>query len=210
MTTEASQRPNLSRPAVMGIASGIFFMAFFGALWGLMSAGFMDSVVQPVAFVVIGLVTLVFLALVVMLVRYARSLPATTSPEEAAAGKKIGMWFGIVFGLEALLIALTSIVLGRMQASQFIPPAIALIVGLHFLPLARLFRVTFYYITGVLLCVLALVAIIALILGLPIAGPSPYNWSLVVGIGATLILWLTALVVSWQGLSVMLADSSQE
>jgi hypothetical protein len=97
-----------------------------------------------------------------------------------------------------------------MQASQFIPPAIALIVGLHFLPLARLFRVTFYYITGVLLCVLALVAIIALIRGLPIAGPSPYNWSLVVGIGATLILWLTALVVSWQGLSVMLADSSQE
>jgi hypothetical protein len=209
MTTEASQRPNLSRPAVMGIASGIFFMAFFGALWGLMSAGFMDSVVQPVAFVVIGLVTLGFLGLVVMLMRYARSLPATTSSEEDEAGKKIGMWFGIVFGLEALLIALTSIVLGRMQASQFIPPVIALIVGLHFLPLARLFHVTFYYITGALLCVLALVAIIALVRGLSIAGPSPYNWSLVVGIGATLILWLTALIVSWQGLSVMLAGSGE-
>ncbi len=209
MMTEASQRPNLSRPAVMGIASGIFFMAFFGALWGLMSAGFMDSVVQPVAFVVIGLVTLVFLGLVVMLVRYARSLPETTSSEETAAGKKIGMWFGIIFGLEALLIALTSIVLGRLQASQFIPPAIALIVGFHFLPLARLFRVAFYYVTGILLCVMALVAIIALMCGVPMGGPSPYTWSLLVGIGATLILWLTALVVSWQGLSVMLAESGE-
>jgi hypothetical protein len=142
-----------------------------------------------------------------VLIRYARSLPETTSPEESAAGKKIGMWFGIVFGLEALLIALTSIVLGRLQADRFIPPAIALIVGLHFLPLARLFRVTFYYITGALLSVLALAVIIALMRGLPIAGPSPYNWSLVVGIGATLILWLTVLVVSWQGLSVMLAES---
>ena len=46
----------------------------------------------------------------------------------------------------------------------------------------RLFRVPVLSITGGLLSLLALVALIALLLGLPIAGPLPYNWSLFVGI----------------------------
>jgi hypothetical protein len=34
------------RPAVLGIASGILFMAFFGAYWGFTSAVFMYSPFQ--------------------------------------------------------------------------------------------------------------------------------------------------------------------
>jgi hypothetical protein len=60
-----------------------------------------------------------------------------------------------------------------------------------------------YYLTGVLLSVLALVAMIALLLGLPIAGPSPYNWSLFVGFGTTLVLWLTALYITRFGFRVI-------
>ena len=47
---------------------------------------------------------------------------------------------------------------------------------------------------------LALIALVALLLGLPLAGSSPYNWSLFVGIGATLILWLTGLAIARLGL----------
>jgi hypothetical protein len=54
-------------------------------------------------------------------------------------------------------------------------------------------------VTGTLLCVLALIALGALLSGLPLAGPSPYNWSLFVGIGATLVLWLTDLFMIWYG-----------
>lgn len=101
------------------------------------------------------------------------------------------------------LIALASILLSIFQLDRFIAPATALIVGIHFFPLARLFRVPTYYITGVLLSLLGLVALLALLLGLSIAGPSPYNWSLFVGIGVTLVLWLTAASVSRFGLRVM-------
>ncbi len=110
------------------------------------------------------------------------------------------MWFGIVFGTEILLIALANILLSTFQVDRFIPPATALIVGIHFVPLARLFRVPMYYITGALLIMLALVA---LLLGLQIAGPSPYNWSLFVGVGTTLILWLTVLYITRFGLRIM-------
>jgi len=67
----------------------------------------------------------------------------------------------------------------------------------------QLFRVPVFSITGGLLSMLALVALIALLLGLPIAGPSPYNWSLFVGIGTTLILWLTAVYITQFGFRVM-------
>ncbi len=203
MIAQASLRQELPRPAVLGVASGIFFMAFFGAYWGDFTATYMSGAVQVVAFPLIGLVTLGFFVMGGMLIRYALSLPKTVSPEDAAVGKRIGMWFGIVFGVEILLIALASILLSNFQLDRFIAPAVALIVGIHFLPLARLFRVPAYYLTGALLSVLALIALGALLLGLPLAGSSPYNWSLFVGLGATLVLWLTALYITRFGLRVM-------
>jgi hypothetical protein len=203
MTTHTVQRRELPRPAARGIASGIFFLTFFGAFWGFISAAFMSGTFQIVAFILVGLVTLAFFGLGIMILRYARSLPKTLSPEDAAVGKKISLWFGIVFGLEMILIALANIVLSYFQVRSFIAPVTALIVGIHFLPLARLFRVSVYYITGALLSLLALIALAALLLGLPIGGPSPYNWSLLVGIGTTLVLWLTLLNSARLGLRAM-------
>jgi hypothetical protein len=203
LDTQASQEQELPHPAVQGIASGMFFLAFFGAYWGFISAAFMSRAFQVVAFILVGLVTLAFFVIVGKLLWYARSLPKTLSPEDKAVGKRISTWFGIIFGIEFLLIALASILLSAFQLDRFIAPATALIVGIHFFPLAHLFRVPMYSITGVLLSVLALVALIALLLGLPIAGPSPYNWSLFVGEGTTLVLWLTALYITRFGLRVM-------
>jgi hypothetical protein len=191
------------RPAVLGIVCGLFFMAFFGAYWGFTSAVFMHSPIQYIAFLVTGLVTLVLFGIVGILLKYALSLPKTLSQEDKAESKRIWMWFGIIFGLEFLLIAMSSILLSTFQKDILIAPTIALIVGIHFFPLSRLFRVPVFSITGGLLSMLALVALIALLLGLPIAGSSPYNWSLFVGIGTTLILWLTAVYISQLGFRVM-------
>jgi hypothetical protein len=193
----------LPRPAVLGIASGIFFMAFFGAYWGFASAFYMASPYQFIAFPIIGLVTLIFFGIGCIILRYALTLPETLSQKDEAESKRIWVWFGIVFGIEFVAIAISSILLSTFQLEVFIAPAIALIVGIHFFPLARLFRVSVFSITGGLLSVLALIALIALVLGLPIAGSSPYNWSLFVGIGTTLILWLTAVYTSQLGFRVM-------
>jgi len=209
LDTQALHGADFPRPAVPGIASGIFFMAFFGAYWGFTSAFYMSSPFQFIAFLVVGLVTLVLFAIGGIFLKYALSLPETLSQEDEAESKRIWVWFGIIFGIEFLLIAISSTLLSTFQRDVFIAPAIALIVGIHFFPLARLFRVPVFSMTGELLSVLALVALIALLLGLPIAGSSPYNWSLFVGIGTTLILWLTAVYITQFGFRVMRRGTSK-
>jgi hypothetical protein len=62
--------------------------------------------------------------------------------------KRVGILFGIIFGVETGLIALCSTLLARRGLGLWIPIAIAIIVGVHFLPPARVFEVQLYYWTG--------------------------------------------------------------
>jgi hypothetical protein len=199
-------RSDITRPEAAGIASGVFFMALFGALWGLVSAGYLSGGVQILAFVLVGVVTLGLAAAGAGILRQAKSLPDSLSAQEAEQGGRISTYFGVVFGVEFALIAVVAIWLSRIHAYPMIPAAVALIVGIHFFPLARLFGVPGYWITGALLCALALAAIAGLSLSLPLDGASPYHWSLFVGIGATLVLWLTAGYVAGTGLRLWQRD----
>jgi hypothetical protein len=203
MSVHVSQPLELPREAVQGVASGIFFLTFFGGAWALWGTSFLQGALHIGVYIIIGLVTLAFFGIGVMVMRYARSLPSVEAPEDVATGRRIGIWFGVVFGAEAVLIALASILLSRFGADRFIAPVVALIVGIHFLPLARLFNVRPYYLVGALLCLLALIAIVALLLGLQIAGPSSYNWTYFVSIGTALILWLTLLYLSGYAIGLM-------
>lgn len=193
MVTRTSRGRDVSRGAVQGAAGGTFFLTFFGAYWGFSSAVFLSGTFQVISFLLVGLLTLAFFGWGIMLLRHARALPKEPSPEDEAQGRRIARGFGIIFGLEIVLIALASILLSIFPLSRFIAPTTALIVGMHFIPLARLFRVSMGYVTGALLCLLALIALVSLLVGLPLFGSSPYHWSLFVGIGATLVLWLTDL-----------------
>jgi hypothetical protein len=204
MVTRTSQGRGMSRGADQGTADGTFFLTFFGAYWGFTSAVFLPGTFQAISFLLVGLVTLALVGIGVMLLRQTRALPKESSPDDRDRGKRIVWGFGIIFGLEIILIALANILLSIFPLSRFIAPTTALIVGLHFIPLARLFQVRIGYVTGTLLCMLALIALVALLVGLPLAGSSPYNWSLFVGIGATLVLWLTDLFMiqyGWKSIS---------
>ncbi len=77
-------------------------------------------------------------------------MPNIDDPVAAAKGKRAGKLFGIIFGTESGLIWLCATLLARLGLSIWIPIAVAVIVGLHFIPLARVFEVPLYYWTGVL------------------------------------------------------------
>lgn len=70
----------------------------------------------------------------------ARKYPAIQSTEDAAEGKKMGMWFGIIFGAEGLFIFLGVNLVNHLGHTDLIIPVIALVVGLHFYPLGRIFK----------------------------------------------------------------------
>jgi hypothetical protein len=97
--------------------------------------------------------TIGLLALCVMRLTALRNIPSIHDPVAAAKGKRAGMRFGIIFGTESGLIWLCATLLARF--GLWIPIAVAVVVGLHFIPLARVFEVPLYYWTGVL-CVLAM------------------------------------------------------
>jgi hypothetical protein len=105
------------------------------------------------------------------------------SPEEHARRDRL---VGIASGGEGLAIFLAMIVLGNLGLSDYAAPVIAIIVGLHFVPLARWLPAHLYYGTGALLIVLG-------VYGFAIRPPD--RRLLIVSVGAACILWLTCIIV---------------
>jgi hypothetical protein len=102
--------------------------------------------------------------------------------------------FGQVNASQAVAIVVAVVLLGRFGQWVYIPAAVCLVVGLHFLPLARTFAQPQYWWTGGLLIALALIGTMTLLGGIDAA-----NSRVLVGFGASVVLWTTALHVARRG-----------
>jgi hypothetical protein len=105
----------------------------------------------------------------------------TSTPAEIAA---INPKLGVVFAAELIAIALLVVLLNLLHRPTFILPAVAVIVGLHFIPLARLFNAPLFYSTGVAMVLSVLFAF---------AMRDLTRRQAAVGIGCGLVLWITGL-----------------
>ncbi|MGA9978680.1 MAG: hypothetical protein WBQ08_08600 [Candidatus Sulfotelmatobacter sp.] len=134
---------------VRGSVAGAAILTLFGSAWCIVALALWPA--HPVWSIPAGSVaTVVLLALCVMRLTALRNIPSIHDPVAAAKGKRAGMLFGIIFGAESGLIWLCAMLLARLGLSVWIPIAVAVIVGLHFIPLARVFEVPLYYWTGAL------------------------------------------------------------
>ena len=57
----------------------------------------------------------------------------------------MGMWFGIIFGAEGLAIFVGINIVTNLGYPDLVIPTLALVVGLHFFPLAKIFKRTVDY-----------------------------------------------------------------
>ena len=187
------QAQSASSALIQGYESGALILTFFGSLWASLTMIGITPRQRIFLAIVVVLVTIPLAYSAITLLREARQLPDVPSPEGEARGTKIAIWYGVVFAREFILIAVASILLSRANRDELIPLVTALIVGLHFLPLAALFQVQAYYVTGVAITLLAGVAVIAILLGRTLGGP--WTWSVVVVLGNAVILCLSALYV---------------
>lgn len=122
--------------------------------------------------------------------------PESTSGPESFGGQDrevAGNYrrFGIINAAQTVAIVAAVMVLGRLGAWILVPPAVCLIVGLHFLPLAGVFGQPPYRWAGLLLVGVALAGILACA-----AGAAQGTVRALVGAGAALVLWGTALRVA--------------
>ena len=185
--------------AIRGTASGMFFMAFFGTLWAYTGILGLQGWGAPLLLVTAVSIGIALFIGGVSLIRATRELTNQVSKTALRNGKRTRFWFNIIFATEGLAIAITVAVSNATRHPELIPVIIAIIVGVHFLPLATLFQVRLYYFTGILLCLLAINTWLFVPAKVTLGGHQINAFMSVVGFGSALILWGTSLAIWLMG-----------
>jgi hypothetical protein len=158
-----------------GLKNGAIIMSAFAALWwvvAIRSSGNGSALLYCVPMIVTALIVGVAW----------RLKEAEIPPEES---KRIGRLVGGASAVEGVLIGLSFAFLTHEQVKDFGASLVAIIVGLHFLPLAHWLPAKLYYGSAAVLVVLGVAA-----LGI---GSADLR-ILVVSIGAACALWLTSAI----------------
>lgn len=177
------------RKVVESSSTGALFMAVFGAIWAAAGAPAVGGATGTVLLLLFWTVAAALCVGAMRLRRAARGLPGDDSPQARARRGRIIRRFNLVFGLQGVAIALAVFLLVRYDLGTLVPAVVALIVGVHFFPLAGLYGVRAYHATGAALCVVGLAAF-------PLAAQSRLP---VVGLGCAAVLLATAAHVLYFG-----------
>lgn len=133
-------------------AIGAMFLSSFGTLWLIAATFQYFDGANAAAIAVCLLLGALLFSFSLWKYRRGRAEPPAGSDADAARIKK---GFSRVNTVQWVTIVAAIILLNVAGMPQWIEPAILLIVGLHFLPLARLFHNPPHYATGTLLVMIA-------------------------------------------------------
>lgn len=121
------------------------------------------------------------------LIAASRQLPLP-NPAEQSAHRRVWLLFWLNFTAEIVLLNIAINLLARPSLQIYWIPAISFVVGLHFLPMAKFFRVSSYWTTGSVMMLVA-VAMAAVMRSTAV---SPFAAAAAEALINALILWLTA------------------
>ncbi|MEV0775709.1 hypothetical protein ACIBLA_24520 [Streptomyces sp. NPDC050433] len=183
MTT--TDTPPISRAELRGRATGAGVMAFFGLGWLACGVTDMPLTAGRAVFAVGVVVSITFAVLGSRMSRRAADAPTTGEPT-AARKKKVGVRFALVVVAEWVAIFAIARVLVSTDHTEAIPAFVAAVVGIHFFPLARLFGVRAYHVTGAAMCTSALAAAVLA----PLTS-TPALWTALPGFGSAAVLYGT-------------------
>jgi len=135
----------LSPAWVKGRMRGALICGTFGAVW-MFEALFFGGIATPIWLVVVGVVTAGAIAWPVIRLRSFRSLPYSAADRERWAAVAIPYWINC--GIEWALCFGAAFWLAHIHQYALIPECLGVIIGLHFVPLGKIFRSPLYYATG--------------------------------------------------------------
>ena len=131
-----------------GRAIGSLFFAIFGAIWiGL--ALYLKEILTAVNLTFVAMDFAVLLVMAIWLMRSSRRFPKV---EEDPAIRRT---FNRINTAQWIAVAIVAFSFSRLHIDAYVLCAITAIVGLHFFPIARLFRYAAHYVTGSVLLVWA-------------------------------------------------------
>lgn len=191
MQVSGATPPNAA--ALRGQGTGMLVAALFGALWAHAALTAEPALqVWPVQIVIIAVSVALILAGLATFLRGRRL--AKTPGNPALPQRRVWRKFLLVLFLEIVAMNLVVWQLGTHDLMTCLMPAIAIIVGLHFFPLARIFRAPHMQVTASVMTLAGIGAVLAMAWG---AQPSLANAA--VDVVCALALWLTA-GITWSRL----------
>jgi len=161
----------------VNVGGAVTVMSTFAAIWWVVGTAMAGR--GSLLMYVVGLAT----SAVLIALGWHRAGQTTDAPD---ARRHRGRVVGIASAVEGVAILVAVNVLANTGRQDLIAPVVAIIVGLHFLPLARFLPAPIYYLTGALLVVVGLAGT---------AVDDPTSRILTVCIGAATILWLSCAIV---------------
>ncbi|MBB6498215.1 hypothetical protein [Pedobacter cryoconitis] len=152
--------PNIiPRAIVTSIASGLLLMALFTTMWAGIATGGLQGKDHYLVLTFFCIFILIFIIYSIKLFAAAKRYPEFTSEADKKEGENIKKWFGIIFGIEGITIPIACILLSFLGYQQFILSAIAMIVGLHFYPMAKIFNRKIDYYLATWTCLVSIASI---------------------------------------------------
>ena len=191
--TNRNQESNIG-PSVRGIARSVLFLVFFGALWASIGINGLNRLEEPWLAIVVMFIGLVLLIAGVSLSRASRRISPQAPTTDTQGGQPRSKWFRIVFPTELIAIMIAYVICSAVNRSDLFYPVMMLIVGVHFFPLAFIFRIRRYYGTGALLCFLAVVTLLVMPEQLRLSDTQIQVWWVTLGLGGAFILWAVGFV----------------
>ena len=175
--------PAASVGGAEGRAKGALICAFFGSVWMFWAAAFVPTA-RPAALAFVAAITTVIVGWAISRVRAVRHREKSAADRQRWASIAPLYWLNTA--AEWLLVAGSVIALAHYRRYALIPQAVGVIIGMHFLVLAKLIKEPRYYIMGaaMIFCVLA---------SLHLHEGSLRNVIACAGLG--LPMWITALVI---------------
>ena len=174
---------------IIGMAGGTLWLIAVSTAFAILSLVWIGTpLARAVLVVVVGLVTLL-LGFNIRALRAAVGLPDELPPRTAERQAMMRS-FGFITAAEVVGILVVNALCGFYRQNALMAPLDLMIVGLHFVALARLFQVPRYSVMGWLFCVVP----IATMLALPeraLVGHAQ-AWFVIPSLLCSLVVWLTA------------------
>lgn len=134
------QETSTPRALIDGVIIGLVLMAVFTTAWSANTLATWPGTTGTTITAVGVLASACFLITAVRLSRTRAHASTTMTAQEQRWKKRSGQAFGWVFAAEGVLIAVAVNALGALGRPDLVLPAIALIVGVHFYPMAAIFQ----------------------------------------------------------------------
>lgn len=150
---------NFTKNDMLKPLGGLFLMTPFTTVWAIIAEVALANRDYRLVGITFLVIILVFLYFYFLFSSVEKKLPAAIEPQDASE-KKQNKSFIIIFVIEGLAIFIVKNILVNINHDEFFVPCFARIVGLHFFPLAAIFKRKFDYYLAMWTSVIAIIGIL--------------------------------------------------